>query len=47
MLRQLFWIPIIIRTIYYIGLAKWRNEKGWFIDTCSDYAIISKKGGNL
>ena len=24
------------KAYYYRGLAKWRNEKGWLIDTCLD-----------
>ena len=33
-------IPFIIedrkKTLYYRGLAEWRNEKGWLTDTCLD-----------
>ena len=33
-------IPFIIedskKAYYYRGLAEWRNEKGWLIDTCLD-----------
>ena len=33
-------IPFIIedhkKNYYYRGLAEWRNEKGWLIDTCLD-----------
>ncbi len=30
------YFSISIKNLYYRGLAEWRNEKGWLMDTCRD-----------